>query len=192
MYFEKIPRENRPEASCFTRRHNAPSYDVTGKGARNCRKSPKYSSLGKYVQISIKQTLVSNFRPRGLYQDWQFTLSQTTLRPSCLLYSVYYWWRHRPPGTAFASLRDVRIGALLKVSHLHQWFYWILQPWGDKVFSFLIQMSSFPSLCKTAYTMSFSLWFWKWQLICLSAEFLISRKCSLIPQDERRPLSQHL
>ena len=35
MYFEKIPRENRPEASCFTRRHNAPSYDVTGKGARN-------------------------------------------------------------------------------------------------------------------------------------------------------------
>ena len=38
MYFEKIPRENRPEASCFTRRHNAPSYDVTGKGARNCSK----------------------------------------------------------------------------------------------------------------------------------------------------------
>ena len=27
-------------------------------------KYPKYSSLGKYVQISIKQTLVSNFRPR--------------------------------------------------------------------------------------------------------------------------------
>ena len=38
MYFEKIPRENRPEASCFTRRHNTPSYDVTGKGARNCSK----------------------------------------------------------------------------------------------------------------------------------------------------------
>ena len=38
MYFEKIPRENRPEASCCTRRHNAPSYDVTGKGARNCSK----------------------------------------------------------------------------------------------------------------------------------------------------------
>ena len=38
MYFEKIPRENRPEASCFTRRHNAPSYDVTGKGAQNCSK----------------------------------------------------------------------------------------------------------------------------------------------------------
>ena len=36
--FEKIPREYRPEASCFTRRHNAPSYDVTGKGARNCSK----------------------------------------------------------------------------------------------------------------------------------------------------------
>ena len=35
MYFEKIPRENRPEASHFTRRHNAPSYYVTGKGARN-------------------------------------------------------------------------------------------------------------------------------------------------------------
>ena len=30
MYFEKIPREIGPEASCFTQRHNAPSYDVTG------------------------------------------------------------------------------------------------------------------------------------------------------------------
>ena len=38
MYFEKIPRENRPETSYFTRRHNAPSYDVTGKEARNCSK----------------------------------------------------------------------------------------------------------------------------------------------------------
>ena len=38
MYFEKIPRENRPEASCFMRRHNSPFYDVTGKGARNCSK----------------------------------------------------------------------------------------------------------------------------------------------------------
>ena len=38
VYFEKITRENRPEASCLTRRHNAPSYDVTGKGARNCSK----------------------------------------------------------------------------------------------------------------------------------------------------------
>ena len=36
--FEKNPRENRSEASCFTRRHNAPSYDVTGKGTRNCSK----------------------------------------------------------------------------------------------------------------------------------------------------------
>ena len=35
MYFE----ENRHEASCFTRRHNAPSYGVTGKEARNlCKK----------------------------------------------------------------------------------------------------------------------------------------------------------
>ena len=33
--FEKIPRENRPEVSCFTRRHNAPSYDVIGIKARN-------------------------------------------------------------------------------------------------------------------------------------------------------------
>ena len=33
MYFEKIPRENRPEASRFTRCHNAPSYDVTGNDA---------------------------------------------------------------------------------------------------------------------------------------------------------------
>ena len=38
MYFEKIPRENRPAASGFTRRDKAPSYDVTGKGARNCSK----------------------------------------------------------------------------------------------------------------------------------------------------------
>ena len=42
MYFEKISRENRPEASCFTRRHNAPSlssYDVTDKEAPNwCKK----------------------------------------------------------------------------------------------------------------------------------------------------------
>ena len=36
--FENILSENRPEASCLTRRHNAPSYDVTGKGARNCSK----------------------------------------------------------------------------------------------------------------------------------------------------------
>ena len=39
MYFEKILRENCPEASCFTRRHNALSYDVTGKEAPNwCKK----------------------------------------------------------------------------------------------------------------------------------------------------------
>ena len=31
MYFEKIPRENRPEASCFTRRHNAPQNCMIGK-----------------------------------------------------------------------------------------------------------------------------------------------------------------
>ena len=35
MCFEKIARENRPEASCFTRRQNAPSYDITDKEARN-------------------------------------------------------------------------------------------------------------------------------------------------------------
>ena len=34
----KFRAEIRPEASCFTRRHNAPFYDVTGKGARNCSK----------------------------------------------------------------------------------------------------------------------------------------------------------
>ena len=71
-----------------------------------------------------------------------YNIAQTTLRPSCLLCSVYYRWRHRPPGTASASVRDVKIGALLKVSHIHQWFRWMLQPWGDKVFNFLIQMSS--------------------------------------------------
>ena len=39
MHFEKIPREKRPEASCFTQCHNAPSYDVTSKGARIAVKS---------------------------------------------------------------------------------------------------------------------------------------------------------
>ena len=92
--------------------------------------------------VAIKQTFVSNFRPRGLYQDRQFTLTHTTLHPSCLLYSVYYGWHHRPPETACALIHDVRIGALSKVSHTHQWFRWMLQPWGDKVFNFLIQMSS--------------------------------------------------
>ena len=38
MYSEKILRENCPKALCFTRRHNAPSCDVTGKEARNCCK----------------------------------------------------------------------------------------------------------------------------------------------------------
>ena len=45
MYFEKIPRENRPEASCFTQRHSAPSYGVTGKGARNCSKKCYVTSV---------------------------------------------------------------------------------------------------------------------------------------------------
>ena len=35
----KILRENRSEASCFLRRHNTPSCDVTGKEARNWCKS---------------------------------------------------------------------------------------------------------------------------------------------------------
>ena len=34
MYFEKTPRQNRLEASCFTRRDNAP-YDISGNDARN-------------------------------------------------------------------------------------------------------------------------------------------------------------
>ena len=38
LYFEKIPQENLSEKPCFTQRHNAPPYDVTGKGARNCSK----------------------------------------------------------------------------------------------------------------------------------------------------------
>ena len=33
-----ILRKFRHEASCFTRRHNAPLYDVTDKGVRNCSK----------------------------------------------------------------------------------------------------------------------------------------------------------
>ena len=133
---------------------------------------PRLKDAKQFLHLfhyAIKQTLVSNFRPRGLYQDRQFTLTHTTLRPSCLLYIVYYGWRHRPPETACALICDVRIGALSKESHSHQWFRWMLQPWGDKVFNFLIQMSSikrrkallfsFPSRCKTAYTMFFSLWF---------------------------------
>ena len=54
MYFEKIPRENRPETSCFTRRHNAPSYDVTGKEARNCSKKC-------YVTCVILENLWNGF-----------------------------------------------------------------------------------------------------------------------------------
>ena len=39
MYFEEIPRENRPEVSCFMRCHKATSYEVTGKESRNwCKK----------------------------------------------------------------------------------------------------------------------------------------------------------
>ena len=39
VYFEKIPCENHPETSCFTRRYNDPTYNVTGKEARNwCKK----------------------------------------------------------------------------------------------------------------------------------------------------------
>ena len=38
MYFQKSPLENRPEASYFMRRHNALSYDVIGRRARNCSK----------------------------------------------------------------------------------------------------------------------------------------------------------
>ena len=54
MYFEKIPHENRPEASCFTWRHNAPCYDVTGKGARNCSKKC-------YVTCVILENLWNGF-----------------------------------------------------------------------------------------------------------------------------------
>ena len=61
----------------------------------------------------------SNFRPRGLYQDRQFTLTRTTLRPSCLLCSVHNGWRHRPPETACALICDVRIGALAIAGKSH-------------------------------------------------------------------------
>ena len=54
IYFEKITRENRPEASCFTRRRNAPSYDVTGKGAQNCSKKC-------YVTCVILENLWNGF-----------------------------------------------------------------------------------------------------------------------------------
>ena len=53
MYFEKI-HENRPEASCFTRRHNDPSYDVTGKEVRNwCKKC--------YVMCVLLENLWNGF-----------------------------------------------------------------------------------------------------------------------------------
>ena len=39
MYFEKISRENYPEALCCMRHQNAPSYDVTGKEAQTGVKS---------------------------------------------------------------------------------------------------------------------------------------------------------
>ena len=39
QHFEKIPRENRPEASCFTQRRYDPSYDVICKEAGNGVKS---------------------------------------------------------------------------------------------------------------------------------------------------------
>ena len=51
MHFYKIPSETRPEASCFTRRHNAPSYDVTGKGARNCNKKFYVTCVINYWKI---------------------------------------------------------------------------------------------------------------------------------------------
>ena len=54
MHFEIIPRENRPETTCFTRRHNAPSYDVTGKGVRN-------SSKKCYVTCVILENLWNGF-----------------------------------------------------------------------------------------------------------------------------------
>ena len=51
MYFEKISGKNYPEASCFTRCHNAPSYDVTGKEARNwCRKCYVTCLIGKIMK----------------------------------------------------------------------------------------------------------------------------------------------
>ena len=54
VYFEKIPRENPPEASCFTGRHNATSYDVTGKGARNCSKKC-------YVMCVILENILNGY-----------------------------------------------------------------------------------------------------------------------------------
>ena len=57
MYFEKIPRENRLNASCFTRRHNAPPSDVTGKEARTwCKKC--------YVTCVLLKNLWNGFMKR--------------------------------------------------------------------------------------------------------------------------------
>ena len=73
-------------------------------------------------------------------------------------------------------------------NHTRHRFRWMLHPYGDNVFNFRIQMSStrrridllllLPRFCKTAYWMSFSLWFSKWLFIGFSAEFLMSRRCS--------------
>ena len=54
VFRAKIPRKNRPETSCFTRRHNAPPYDVTGKGARNCSKK-------SYVTCVMLENLWNGF-----------------------------------------------------------------------------------------------------------------------------------
>ena len=66
-------------------------------------------------------------------------------------------------------------------NHTRHRFRWMLHPYGDNVFNFRIQMSStrrridllllLPRFCKTAYWMSFSLWFSKWLFIGFSAEF---------------------
>ena len=51
MYFEKIPRENRPEVSCFAGRHNDPSYNVTAKETRNwCKKCYVTCLIGKFMK----------------------------------------------------------------------------------------------------------------------------------------------
>ena len=57
FFFLENSAQNRPEASCFTQRHNAPSYNVTGKGARNRSKKLlcNVCHIGKFMKWLFKR-----------------------------------------------------------------------------------------------------------------------------------------
>ena len=58
MYFEKIPHENRPEASCITQPQNVPSYDVTDKLDRGCphgTNNPRGDKFSRYQNLQEQE-----------------------------------------------------------------------------------------------------------------------------------------